>query len=797
MIRNLSLMVKFLGGFAVIIMLLVSLSYVGYSGLSGVAGHADLTETVNTLAANITRARQFEQQFTISHDNANINKVFSALDLMKRQVEAAKKTYPDKNIQHHLDAMQEKAGHYENAFKTFVELDAFQNKKMETMEQKAKAALTLTSDIRNNEKKQLDEIRETSEIEIADKLVKVDAANQIYNTVLEARVHRVSLMNRNDLSTMAQWNGSNKKLEAQVKGLESKFKTPENKKLISQILKKKKSYIDAVLLYLETGQYEDLNKLIKAVKDYTFSITALQFDMKEQLEFYQEDTKILIDEKLAITETVNKIASLLLGARMQEKAMIISRDTEKAASISTAMKAVYDTASVFEENMENEDLVNRVKPIISSIKEYEQSFTAYVDLVNQQHMAAKQMVAAAREVEQVSTGAIKQMRESMAGQISRGNLIMLVGTLVAVAVGILCLVACAVVIVRPVRRTADMLKDIAGGEGDLTKRMVVASSDEVGDMAVWFNAFVSKLNDIVKNISESFETVSASSNKLLVISQGLDEGVGDVRGKSVSVATAAEELSSNMNSVAAASEQAATNVGFVAQAIDNLNSTVSEIEDNSEQARSITNNAVSEAKNALKKVNNLGSAAEKINKVTEVIAEISDQTNLLALNATIEAARAGEAGKGFAVVANEIKDLARQTAEATKDIKQQIDGIQVSTGETVNEISNITKVIDSVNEIVNTIAAAVQEQSKSTGEISGNVSQALSGIKEVNENVAQSSIVSGEIAEDITRVSQISESIADGSGEVNVNAKELDRLSSELKQMIGVFKVDKSDCDDG
>jgi methyl-accepting chemotaxis protein len=149
----------------------------------------------------------------------------------------------------------------------------------------------------------------------------------------------------------------------------------------------------------------------------------------------------------------------------------------------------------------------------------------------------------------------------------------------------------------------------------------------------------------------------------------------------------------------------------------------------------------------------LGAAANSIGKVIETITDISEQVNLLALNATIEAARAGEAGKGFAVVANEIKELAKQTAAATQDIKEKIEGIQGTTSMTVGQITEITQVINDVNDVVGNIATAVEQQSAATKEIATNVAQASQGIQEVNENVNQSSSVSGEISRDIAGVS--------------------------------------------
>jgi methyl-accepting chemotaxis protein len=188
-------------------------------------------------------------------------------------------------------------------------------------------------------------------------------------------------------------------------------------------------------------------------------------------------------------------------------------------------------------------------------------------------------------------------------------------------------------------------------------------------------------------------------------------------------------------------------------------------------------------------VNDLGRAAVEISKVTEVITEISEQTNLLALNATIEAARAGEAGKGFAVVANEIKELAAQTAKATGEIRNKIEGIQGSTNRTVREIEEITKVINDVNEIVSLIASDTIEQSASTREIADNVQEASRGIQEMNHNVAQSSAVSTDIAKEIAQVSNQAQEIVKGSSEILTNADNLSHMAEQLKNLVGRFKM--------
>ena len=362
-------------------------------------------------------------------------------------------------------------------------------------------------------------------------------------------------------------------------------------------------------------------------------------------------------------------------------------------------------------------------------------------------------------------------------------------TVAALLIGLILSVFVSRGVTVPINKAVVRIKDVAEGEGDLTKRLEVDTRDELGEMATWFNTFMQNLQTMIKEIAANSVTLSSASTELSTISQQMSSNAEQTSGKSNTVAAASEEMSTNISSVASAMEQAATNLNTVATATEQMTASVNEIAQNSEKAREITGTAVVKAQETSKKVNALGAAAQAISKVTEVITEISEQTNLLALNATIEAARAGEAGKGFAVVANEIKELAKQTADATLEIKNQIEGVQGSTQETVADIGEISEVITKVNETVGVIAAAVEEQSVTTQDIAGNISQASAGVQEVNTNVAQSSEVSTSINQDIAEVSQASSEMTNSSTQVNLSAEELAGLAEKINGMVGKFKV--------
>ncbi len=342
-------------------------------------------------------------------------------------------------------------------------------------------------------------------------------------------------------------------------------------------------------------------------------------------------------------------------------------------------------------------------------------------------------------------------------------------------------------ITRPLSQAVAVADELAAG--NLTVAIKAESTDETGQLLTAMGKMTTNLRAMFADITQGVETLASSSTELAGVSAQLSTAASEAAERSGAVAAAAEEMNANFQSVSAAMEQSTGNVNMVASSTEEMSATVGEIAQNAEKARTITEGAVKQSRQTSEKMAALGESARKIGRVTETITEISDQTNLLALNATIEAARAGDAGKGFAVVANEIKELARQTAEATVDIKHQIGDMQATTGSTVEDIEKISTVIAEINSVINGIASAVEEQSAATSEIAGNISQASQGIAEVNENVAQSTVVIAGVSRDINNINQQATQVGEGSGQVQASARSLSELAVRLDQMVRRFRV--------
>jgi methyl-accepting chemotaxis protein len=341
--------------------------------------------------------------------------------------------------------------------------------------------------------------------------------------------------------------------------------------------------------------------------------------------------------------------------------------------------------------------------------------------------------------------------------------------------------------VQPIQATVERLLAISEGDGNLTLRLDESRSDELGDLGRAFNRFVGKLSAIISELASNTGILSDSSDNLTRTATRLVDGAKCATTQSGTVAAAAEQMSVNMATMARSTEEVSSNVYEVATTVEQMNSSIGEVAESEEKAANIAGEASHLVQISNGKMENLGRAAHEIGPVTDVIQEIAEQTNLLALNATIEAARAGDAGKGFAVVATEVKELAKQTAAATDDIRRRIEGMQTSAAESVQAIEEIRQVIENVNGVSRTIAAAVEEQSITTKHITNSVHQTAIAAETVARGVNESALASQEITQNISRVDGVLKETADGAQASHSAGKQLCDVASRMQTLVGQF----------
>ena len=327
----------------------------------------------------------------------------------------------------------------------------------------------------------------------------------------------------------------------------------------------------------------------------------------------------------------------------------------------------------------------------------------------------------------------------------------------------------------PIKAVVDTIRDIAQGEGDLTRRLPILGKNEIGELSEWFNTFISKLHGIINQVSGSSMQLASSSLQLQQTTREMTDSIAQLSSQSTSLATAGEEMSATSGDIASNCHHAATNAGGATQKASQGATVVG-------QSIAVMTSIAERVQNAASTVGALGVRSEQIGAIIGTIEDIADQTNLLALNAAIEAARAGEQGRGFAVVADEVRALAERTTRATKEIGEMIKAIQKETkaavtsmeqsvtqveqgtshaSESGRSLQEILDIINDVTEQISQIATAAEEQTATTREISSNVLN-LNDLAQQNDHALR---------------------------ETAIAANDVSRQAEELRELVGQFRL--------
>jgi methyl-accepting chemotaxis protein len=339
----------------------------------------------------------------------------------------------------------------------------------------------------------------------------------------------------------------------------------------------------------------------------------------------------------------------------------------------------------------------------------------------------------------------------------------------------------------PLKEAVEMMKHVASG--DLTRRLKVGSGDEVGQTARHFNQVADTLQGVIKHLAQNAGLLSSSSESLTYVSDNLALGAEDTSTQARELTEHSNVVQGNMNHIAAAASQLKSDVDSTSAAIEEMTASIADIAKSAADSATTARSASSLAVETGQSVNSLQQSAREIDRVVEVIVEIAEQTKLLALNATIEAARAGDAGKGFAVVASEVKALAGQTAQSTGDIRARIEAIQDNTIQAVSAIEEIVLVIGKVDQEVQNIATAVEQQSLTTNDIARSMSQAAVAASEVSVSTDRAAVASQDMDGAIKQVTQAAHEAARTSNQLRTSSGDLRKQAETLKELIGRFTV--------
>lgn len=379
------------------------------------------------------------------------------------------------------------------------------------------------------------------------------------------------------------------------------------------------------------------------------------------------------------------------------------------------------------------------------------------------------------KIVEVNENEAKEMYQADIAAYHRAFGIMLGIILVAAIASIACGALVSGSVTRPLGKVVDMLRDIAQGEGDLTKRIDVSGKDEIGELALWFNTFIDKLHGIISQVAQTTTQVASAASQLYSTSEQMATGAEEVAAQAGTVAAASEEM-------AATSTEIAQNCGMAAQGSGLANDSAVTGATVVQETVTVMSRIAERVKESADTVGNLGARSDQIGAIIGTIEDIADQTNLLALNAAIEAARAGEQGRGFAVVADEVRALAERTTNATREIGEMIKAIQNETKEAVIAMEEGVKEVEK-----GTSEAA--KSGEALHEILNQINAVTMQVSQIATAAEQQTATTNEISNNIQQITQVVQETSNGAHESANAASQLSHFAEELQRLVRQFRL--------
>ncbi len=691
-------------------------------------------DSANRIIKLAIQCRQEEKNFILRGDQKNVKTVRSLTNQIITLAQEMKAKFNQQANKDQTDKVLVAVQAYQKGFDTYVTLRGKQGTADETMVASARKLLTAAAEMRTEQKAQLATLinKGIDAKAVTDKLTKADDANRIIKWTLEARRHEKNYMLRNDEQYLKKVRGLVDQIISLAGDMKVRFKQPANDVKADQVVAQAKAYretferlvvsqkhAEQIVASAEDykkafGQYVDAGNetsvadiaMVDAARELQKVADTIRVEQKAQYTQIQKDVAYNVDDKLTKADDANRLIKLALACRQDEKNYMLRNDEKYAKAADEKFGAIVALAKDMESRFNQQVNKEQTKKIAASALQYKKAFGDYVKLVADQGVADKAMVAAAQEVQSVCEKSREVQKDKMDSTTASSNALMIGGALVAIILGSIL----ALVITRGITKP---------------------------------------VNRIIEGLTSGAEQVTAASGQVSSSSQSLAQGATEQ-------AAAVEETTSSIEEMSSMTKQ---NAGNAVEA-KNLSAGARDGAEKGAEAMSRMSKAIEDIKKS----------SDETSKIIKTIDEIAFQTNLLALNAAVEAARAGDAGKGFAVVAEEVRNLAKRSAEAAKNTSEMIaesvknadNGVQISQ-EVTQQFAEITSGIRKVNDLIAEIAAASSEQSQGIEQVSTAIGQI--------DQVTQSSAATAEES-------------ASASEELSAQAEELKYMVDSLRALV-------------
>ncbi|MFW5652881.1 MAG: HAMP domain-containing methyl-accepting chemotaxis protein [Planctomycetota bacterium] len=782
MLKNMNLQTKILLAFGVIVAIAALLGYMGWSSIGKVNAAVAKADGATIAINQANTARIRARDFMVDRDMQIPAEVEKISDAFHANAEDLLSSLNDPTDQ---ESVRDAAAEFETWHEAFSSYVEFEQSKQDADRAMQGAALASLSEI---EAMQVDQRQKLGEDQKAESEARSAArwkAETASGLIAQAQAMRMSVLRfqaTGDETLVPQIRKAHVALDDEVSKLNASLHDPADIQLINDVAEASANYKTAFegwTTALQNDNAADLDQfnqqLIANGGLFQAHCQAIADGQKVKLDQVRDEGEAQIAVRLGNVDRVEEMARKIIQTRQAEKNFIIENEKKFVSEVNEKINEILALATDLRARFEdprNHAEIDRIKEAVAN---YQAAFTNYVALVDQQDSKAVAMATAANSLRDAAESLFTVQQGKRQAASTTATSLMVGMSLGAIVLGVVLAFIIARIITKPVIAVVDMLKDIAQGEGDLTKRIEVSSKDEIGQLGEWFNVFIKKVHDIILEVKNAAGDVASASAEIASSSEEMAAGMEQQNAQVAQVSTAMEEMASSIGEVASKCSEAAnqsTEAGREATSGGEVvDKTVSEIESIARQ----TNDAA-------QSVASLGEKSEQIGQIIEVINDIADQTNLLALNAAIEAARAGEHGRGFAVVADEVRKLAERTQQATEEVGRSISEIQVETRQAVERMESSKEQVQVGVDLAKQAGQALQKIVMGADTVAREVG-------DITAAAEQQSSASEEVSRNIEEISAVARQAAEGASQAASAASQLSSNAEQLQRLVGQFRL--------